>query len=705
MAARREQYFRPVWDWWTPTLQGGPRSLRGAARAARLLRHVSRGALSFTTVEAVECWKRATALGWTCRKFWDAVDDWFSQPGREHLRHARDVAQETLQACAPGFREQVVAHAVGKDLRRIQADLRDGSYGAPVPEVDARPADCTRPDLCDAAGGCVGTPTCRRTYRVEVQADNGAVLAAGAVTGPFDLSDLKLVDLPVPQVRLQANLSQEAVEALRACASERRPVLLAVHDEVVPQRETVHACGVCGGAHSNRLDACPSQHVIPLQLPVEEERLARARAEKAVRMQQDLDQARDDLTDCATQGRVLRDALAALVPFAETGIISIPSQAAILAAKDALAGDAWPQVQDWKRRALDAERELEVAVSARHKAERAAQALRDEVASTAQRVGDLQALCDKRGRERDALKAERTPGTMYVDLAVELEATKAALAESEAEVLQLKDELESAYALRDSAVRQFQEASDQAEVRRKIIVCRDDEILQLKEERDKLVARREQLLQTVAKVSRETPYPEELRSWEEQRGKLVAAVGGYRACLREVLRLVNDAMRPHGLHGVPGAVRELLSLARQDAERCLLQPQDFPAYLEALRQESYARVTASLAARDRETAAAREEYIRLSAPVQQEDDPIKCVDLERPGLTWTRREHDWARSWHAWAGTFELTAVPAGEGTWRGAFGVLQCPGATSLQDAMDRAAALAEEKLSQGLAAVRKAE
>lgn len=49
-----------------------------------------------------------------------------------------------------------------------------------------------------------------------------------------------------------------------------------------------------------------------------------------------------------------------------------------------------------------------------------------------------------------------------------------------------------------------------------------------------LRARRDELLATVAKVSRETPYPDELKGWEAQRAAMVAEVGTLRARVEEV---------------------------------------------------------------------------------------------------------------------------------------------------------------------------
>jgi hypothetical protein len=49
-----------------------------------------------------------------------------------------------------------------------------------------------------------------------------------------------------------------------------------------------------------------------------------------------------------------------------------------------------------------------------------------------------------------------------------------------------------------------------------------------------LEARRDELLATLARVSRETPYPDELKGWESQRSAMVAEVGTLKARVREL---------------------------------------------------------------------------------------------------------------------------------------------------------------------------
>jgi hypothetical protein len=45
----------------------------------------------------------------------------------------------------------------------------------------------------------------------------------------------------------------------------------------------------------------------------------------------------------------------------------------------------------------------------------------------------------------------------------------------------------------------------------------------------------DELLVTIVKVTNETPYPEELKGWESQRGKMIALIGTLRARITELI--------------------------------------------------------------------------------------------------------------------------------------------------------------------------
>jgi hypothetical protein len=53
-------------------------------------------------------------------------------------------------------------------------------------------------------------------------------------------------------------------------------------------------------------------------------------------------------------------------------------------------------------------------------------------------------------------------------------------------------------------------------------------------ERDALAKRRDELLATIARLSNELPFPDEVKNWTEQRAKLVAEVGTLKARVREL---------------------------------------------------------------------------------------------------------------------------------------------------------------------------
>lgn len=65
-------------------------------------------------------------------------------------------------------------------------------------------------------------------------------------------------------------------------------------------------------------------------------------------------------------------------------------------------------------------------------------------------------------------------------------------------------------------------------------------------ERDALVIRRDELLATIVRVTNETPFPDEMKGWTEQRAKLVAEVGTLKAASAERDRLLADCARKLG---------------------------------------------------------------------------------------------------------------------------------------------------------------
>jgi hypothetical protein len=58
----------------------------------------------------------------------------------------------------------------------------------------------------------------------------------------------------------------------------------------------------------------------------------------------------------------------------------------------------------------------------------------------------------------------------------------------------------------------------------------------VEKERDALVTRRDELLALVARVTNETPYPDEIKGWQDQKAKLVAEIGTLKAQVAEAQR-------------------------------------------------------------------------------------------------------------------------------------------------------------------------
>jgi hypothetical protein len=56
---------------------------------------------------------------------------------------------------------------------------------------------------------------------------------------------------------------------------------------------------------------------------------------------------------------------------------------------------------------------------------------------------------------------------------------------------------------------------------------------ELLDEIDRLEARQQELLATIVRLTNETPYPEEIKGWVEQRAKLIAEIGTLKATIAE----------------------------------------------------------------------------------------------------------------------------------------------------------------------------
>jgi hypothetical protein len=59
-----------------------------------------------------------------------------------------------------------------------------------------------------------------------------------------------------------------------------------------------------------------------------------------------------------------------------------------------------------------------------------------------------------------------------------------------------------------------------------------------------LEARQQELLQTIVRLTNETPFPDEIKGWEAQRAAMVAEVGSLRARVAELERAAKPAGDP-----------------------------------------------------------------------------------------------------------------------------------------------------------------
>jgi len=59
-----------------------------------------------------------------------------------------------------------------------------------------------------------------------------------------------------------------------------------------------------------------------------------------------------------------------------------------------------------------------------------------------------------------------------------------------------------------------------------------------------LETRQQELLQTIVRLTNETPFPDEIKGWEAQRAAMVAEVGSLRARIAELERATNPAGEP-----------------------------------------------------------------------------------------------------------------------------------------------------------------
>lgn len=91
------------------------------------------------------------------------------------------------------------------------------------------------------------------------------------------------------------------------------------------------------------------------------------------------------------------------------------------------------------------------------------------------------------------------------------------------------------------------------------------------EQIDALLTRQQELLGLVAKLSRETPYADEVKGWEDQRRAMIAEIGTLRARVAELEQTGRDELRE--------AIEEVIA---NNEARCLDNNADRAAVARAL---------------------------------------------------------------------------------------------------------------------------
>lgn len=153
---------------------------------------------------------------------------------------------------------------------------------------------------------------------------------------------------------------------------------------------------------------------------------------------------------------------------------------------------------------------------------------------TPDRLAEIERLCAEHPRNPSATLHPLSPGAVITDLLAEVNRLQSAvfrLANNERDLAETDLVLEQQDREMERMKSELTEAVEQRDVYRERSQTMASRIAALE-------ARQQELLATIVRVTNETPFPDEVKGWTEQRAKMVAEIGTLRSGLREACALL-----------------------------------------------------------------------------------------------------------------------------------------------------------------------